>query len=279
MRLAGVVTLYHPDDEVFGNILSYADALDMLYVCDNSEEPAQELGRRLEERKNVRYLAFGENKGIAYPLNQVLKEAGDCDWLLTMDQDSRFREGVFCQYLRAVQKILQQKTKCGAFAVRLSGDEPGGEPFCQEVPFAVTSGSLIHVRTALQVGGFDEALFIDEVDHEFCYRLRLHGYKILRVNSVVMEHSIGHSERRRFLWMAPVVYHHPPIRKYYITRNRIYVQKKYPEVRKRYLYLILKNFITVLLYETQKAKKIRYMLRGLYDGLSGRMGKWGQGIS
>ncbi len=39
MKLAGVVTLYHPDDEVLGNIESYLSALEVLYVMDNTETP------------------------------------------------------------------------------------------------------------------------------------------------------------------------------------------------------------------------------------------------
>ena len=39
MKLAGVVTLYHPDDEVLGNMKSYMSALDVLYVMDNTETP------------------------------------------------------------------------------------------------------------------------------------------------------------------------------------------------------------------------------------------------
>lgn len=39
MKLAGVVTLYHPDDEVLGNIESYLSSLEVLYVMDNTETP------------------------------------------------------------------------------------------------------------------------------------------------------------------------------------------------------------------------------------------------
>lgn len=34
MKLAGVVTLYYPDDEVLGNMEFYLSALDVLYVMD-----------------------------------------------------------------------------------------------------------------------------------------------------------------------------------------------------------------------------------------------------
>lgn len=39
--LAGVVILYHPDKKVFENIEQYRDALDILFVLDNTENPSE----------------------------------------------------------------------------------------------------------------------------------------------------------------------------------------------------------------------------------------------
>lgn len=63
MKLAGVVTLYHPDDEVLGNIESYLSALEVLYVMDNTETLDS---RWAEKQPHVKYVAFHDNKGISY---------------------------------------------------------------------------------------------------------------------------------------------------------------------------------------------------------------------
>ena len=42
MILAGVVTLYNPDKDVVGNLLSYASFLGHFYIFDNSPSPHEE---------------------------------------------------------------------------------------------------------------------------------------------------------------------------------------------------------------------------------------------
>lgn len=39
MKIAGVVTLYHPDMRIIANINTFLDQLDYLYVLDNTESP------------------------------------------------------------------------------------------------------------------------------------------------------------------------------------------------------------------------------------------------
>lgn len=58
MKLAGVVTLYHPDDEVLGNIESYLSALEVLYVMDNTETPDPRWASWAEQQPHVKYVAF-----------------------------------------------------------------------------------------------------------------------------------------------------------------------------------------------------------------------------
>ena len=45
-----------------------------------------------------------------------------------------------------------------------------------------------------KVGGFFEDLFIDGVDIDFCYLIRKHGFRILRINSIQLLHELGHSQ-------------------------------------------------------------------------------------
>ena len=36
----------------------------------------------------------------------------------------------------------------------------------------MTSGNLLNLKIAEKIGDFEEKLFIDEVDHDYCYRIR-----------------------------------------------------------------------------------------------------------
>ena len=42
-----------------------------------------------------------------------------------------------------------------------------------------------------KIGGFDEKLFIDGVDFDFCIRMRKAGYGILRSNNVYLLQEVG----------------------------------------------------------------------------------------
>jgi len=91
--IAGVVVLYNPDPIVIQNIQSYLPFLYVLYVIDNSESPNMNIVEQLRELgEKIKYIALGENRGVAYALNlgATLAIESGADWLLTMDQDSSF---------------------------------------------------------------------------------------------------------------------------------------------------------------------------------------------
>ena len=73
--------------------MSYLEFLQTSYVIDNSEIPHSNIVDELcKFDRKVKYIAYGENKGIACALNlgATLAIESGADWLVTMDQDSRF---------------------------------------------------------------------------------------------------------------------------------------------------------------------------------------------
>ncbi|MBQ7497088.1 MAG: glycosyltransferase [Selenomonas sp.] len=246
-------------------------------MLDNSADSHESEAHELSQGGDVRYHHFPDNRGIAWPLNYVLQALGQMDgWVLTLDQDSFFAPGVLACYIKTAESFLATDENVALFAPDWGGGalQPQGDGNSIEyVSKAITSGSLVCLEAARSVGGYNEELFIDEVDYDLCYRLRRHGYHIARINTVVLEHHVGKTERHHLLWMHPVVYHHPALRKYYITRNRIYIQRHYPELFWESLRLNVRMFFLVLLFEDDKLSKVLMMLRGLWDGLRGRMGK------
>src|SRR5437016_4565785 len=59
----------------------------------------------------------------------------------------------------------------------------------QETEHLITSGSIINL--AARTGGFDEHLFIDMVDIEYCYKSIAAGYKIIQFKNILLEHRLG----------------------------------------------------------------------------------------
>lgn len=56
------------------------------------------------------------------------------------------------------------------------------------VDFCITSGSFVNLSVWKQIGKYDEFLFVGLVDNEYCKRVILNGYKILRLNEMLMDH-------------------------------------------------------------------------------------------
>ena len=96
MKILGIVTLYNPPKEVGENLSSYAPFLDGLYLWDNTAGGSN-VDSLLppEVAKRVLMHRRGRNVGIAMALNAAIDLALKEGYthLLTMDQDSRFKEG------------------------------------------------------------------------------------------------------------------------------------------------------------------------------------------
>lgn len=231
MKLAGIVILYDPPENIFCNIATYIDDVDILYIFDNSIVYNNCIPEKYTEK--AIYIHTGVNEGIAKCLNQALdftKKAG-IEYLLAMDQDSSFNEGDMNQYL----KLLTQENhseNISMFGIRyypLRKNEKKETVYNQLI---ITSGSIINVTTAIKMGGFDENLFIDGVDTEFCLKSFKIGFKTACYNQICLKHLLGDEKKVKTpLFQNKYRKFHNPIRLYYIVRNHLYCREKYPEFK------------------------------------------------
>lgn len=207
-------------------------------------------------------------------MNRALQVAKGYDFLLTMDQDSYFLPGMMDKYKHEVELLEKSNPqKIGVYSVNFDQRVDPVVPGYKKINVAITSGSIVPIRIAKSIGGFDENLFIDEVDSEFCYRVRHCGYDVIELTSVVLKHSLGHQTFHQIFGIHYNTYNHNALRKYYMARNRVYVMRKYPEIRKTYIKYTIKDIIKVLLAENQKIHKLHYIIKGIKDGIMDKMGK------
>ena len=272
ISLAGFVTLYNPNDNVFNNIQTYIDDIDVLYVVDNSDIVNNNLVNLLRKNAKIQYINFGENKGIAYPLNFILNKVQDYDFILTMDQDSHFKPNMMNKYKTNIALWAGKDNSIGVFAA--DNTELIHNVKYQFEQRVMMSGNVLKPGIAQLVGGFNENLFIDEVDHEFCYRLRQFGYKILIFYEVKMEHHLGNIKRHN-IWVGNFnTTNHCSIRRYYMARNMLYVMNEYHDVRMKYFNDFIKMLIKIILVENNKLEKIKYIIKGIHDYRHGKFGKY-----
>lgn len=145
---------------------------------------------------------------------------------------------------------------------------------CQTVDFLITSGSLIALNTFESVGLFDESLFIDNVDIEWCLRAAKQGYFCAGVSSAILMHHLGESVVNLF---GRSVHTHKPLRLYYRFRNSLLLYKRgyIPlcwKLRDGW-FLCLKTVFYAFIAHS-RIQSIEMMTRGLWHGLLGVHGKY-----
>lgn len=278
--VAASFVLYNPNENLLENIKSCINQVNKIYLVDNSDK---ELNKNLEEffrcEKKINHIRLNKNLGIAEALNIALKKADEegFKFLLTLDQDSKVSENMVVQLCEVISKD-EKIALLTPEHFDPSQHEKQSDGKIEDIMYTMTSGNLVRISAAKAVGGFDSKLFIDHVDHEFCLRLKHNGYKIKKVSSVILYHKLGNSEVKRYFGINFYPSNHNPIRIYYRTRNRLYVDNKYkkifPDYVKEDFRHFMREFLDMMVCEKQKLKKIRMMIKGYFHYKKGKFGQY-----
>lgn len=266
---AGIV-LYNPDLlRLNENIRAIMPQVECLILIDNGSNNIQLIKETYAELDRIYLVENNENKGVAVALNQIMKISSErnAEWTLLLDQDSVCPSDIIDKYKRYVD-INNLAIICPSIIDRNPGSQVVNENLEFEfIKETITSGTLLNNEIWFKVGDFNEKMFIDYVDLEYCKRIRVNGYLILRINDISLLHEIGHRKVYKFLWKNVSTYEHSAFRKYYITRNTLYYSYKYRDEESLLIsYLkIMKRFLIVILYESNKKEKARAMLKGIID--------------
>jgi rhamnosyltransferase len=282
-EICAVVVTYFPKAECADNFAALASQVGKVLVVDNGST-AETLGpvEAAAQRVGATVVRMGSNLGIATALNAGLAMARKegFRWLATFDQDSQCTPGMIEEMGRVRESYPHPDQlaiispsyvdRAQGFAVRERRSEATGEGW-RILPTTMTSGNLVNVEIATAVGGFDDSLFIDSVDHEFCLRLRGHGYRVVEATRATLLHSLGTMQRRRFLFRLIKTTNHPAVRRYYQSRNRLLIWRQYWRQEPKWVAQDIRRFVFesmyILLYEKQVRPKLSMIARGLRDGM------------
>jgi len=269
MKITGCVILYNPEiNELLYNISTYIKYINLLIIFDNSTDTINNSKNKAiveSQFNNIIYLTFNENKGIAYALNYAAEYAIERknEFLLMMDQDSYFPNNCFKNYLEYIKEQDEIALFCPMY--------PGESINSKQV---YTSGSILKLDKFNYVGKFDEKLFIDEVDGDYTYRLLKNGLKIKKVTNINIEHKLGNKISKTIYNKTFYSDNHNALRKYYISRNRIYLMLRRPRLFNVYIKDSIKKFICFIIVENQKMIKAKMIFLGIVHGIIGKMGKY-----
>lgn len=278
MKLISSIVTYKPDlQRLKQNVAAIDPQVDEIVVVDNGSKNVADVIGSLSGYNNIHFIKNKDNMGIATALNeaaQYAKEQG-YEWIITLDQDSVAPSNLVETYL-PYTKDKSIGMLCCKIIDRNFGELDINKRHnhgCEEVPMCITSASMMNIKAWDEVGGFPEDFFIDSVDFDICLSMREHGYKIVRTNDTALLHEVGHSEIRHSFGKDRQIYHHNPIRYYYMVRNGIFLGKRHHFVIKA-TYRVFRMAFFTLLYDDRRIQKARMMLKGLYHAIINRYGEY-----
>lgn len=291
--VCGVVVTYHPDADVADNLRAVARECSAVVVIDNGSTD-EEL-KPLEACGAATILRLGCNLGVAAALNlgAVWARERGYAWGLAFDQDSRPEPG-----MAGALWATQQRTGAAVVGptVREQAANPSGyrwvvpHPWmrglfhrvgCRDadlvgVTMVVTSGSLFDLEMWSRIGRFDEGLFIDYVDVDYCLRVLRAGRIIAVSAEAVLHHRLGNRTSVRVLGAEVRPMGHAAFRHYYMARNRCATWRRHalaiPHWAAFDCCFAIFNTMRVLAFENAKIEKLRMIIRGMWDGVRGRSG-------
>lgn len=267
------IVLYNPNIErLRENLNAVFDQVEKIFLVDNASANLADIKILLQEFSNCDLVVNKENVGVAKALNQLfeLADTNGFQWLLTLDDDSVCDENMVPSLFAYIQRENAGIVCPVAVDDKMRSGTRETEVPVEEMEDCITAGSLTSIKAWKNIGGFDNRMFIDFVDIEFCLRLRLNGYKILRVNDVCVHQQYGNIVGAfSFLEKEWYLFGYSPMRVYYSVRNQIYYMKKHRKkinVRKQSLYLI--GYIGKrLVFEKDRIKSFVAICRGIKDGI------------
>lgn len=273
MKVAGIVIIYEPNEEVIGNITSWSDEVDFVYLIDNSKNRHEELLKI----KNARYFHLKKNRGLCGGMNYGCRKAinDGMDYLAALNQDTWISKGEISKLFKTISGI-EGKAVCGTNfkyiyrkrGKRIFSNESAYDKSRRTVPWVIMAGCAFSSKAFMESGGFDEKLFIDNLDIDFCLRLRKKGYDIIRLGDIYIFQEPGNTVRKK---VGNRVFHISGLsaeRRYLTFRNERYLRKKWQTDYNEYRLKLYKHIISIIFFESNKVNKLINCLKGWCDGLS-----------
>jgi rhamnosyltransferase len=276
--IGATIILYKPDMSLTENLIqSAAQQVDVISIVDNSPIPTA----IFVNNDNFHYHHFPKNIGIAAAHNIGLRDlrTAGCTFGMLLDQDSIIDDDFAFRLssLLVASKVENRPLVAIGPRIICSFSEKTVKPRVQReisvyenlvcVTQIISSGMMIDLCKLELIGFKDERLFIDGVDHEWCWRARAQDLLVAIAQNVEMVHKLGDA-RSKFAGVTYKV--GSPVRLYYQFRNILILARRgyVPNYWKTRNILVLPiRFFTNSLLQNNKRERIKYMLCGLWDGL------------
>jgi rhamnosyltransferase len=277
MTTALVIVLFCPTDNDIHHIQHVSQQYPGVIV-DNSEE------RHFESQQVnlMNYIFLGQNKGIAHAQNvgiQHILQHIPSDYIVFMDQDSRWEDDYVQKITSEYGSLLEKGIRLSALGPMVYRRETGEEykSIIHKKTFLnddfilrkhiISSGCCIRRELFQEAGTFEDMLFIDFVDDEWCWRANAKGYVCGITPHVRISHSIGRKEIHIGKYVIIIS---APFRYYYQYRNYLILARRgYVPLQWKISYAIkyFARFFYFPVFVDNGKECWKFMWRGIKDGI------------
>lgn len=284
-----VIPVYRPSSLLLDRVAAVAPQVARVIVVDDGSVGSTETTDLLE-RTGTRVVRHPDNRGIAAALNTGIALALEdgADAVLTLDQDTLLPGG----YVDSCCAVLDAAESSGLILGAVAAGAVNGQPMLPHeyvdgiglMAYAIQSGLLITRRAIEACGPFDERLFIDLVDTEFCLRMWNAGFGIAAALGTDIDHELGVPKPARVFGYRRMrdgeertYNYHSPFRQYYITRNGIDVAIRYARRDPRWAFGSLRHdlvgFVIGFLAGPSRGRHLAAAALGAAHALRGKRGR------
>jgi rhamnosyltransferase len=238
-------------------------------LVDNNPQPLHgQSGMACEWEILYNFNRGGIAGGLNYGINHV-QQLG-CKWITLLDQDSRIPSDQICRLLEPWQAFSlnsqlvvgpsiwdeQRQTRHGRWQASTTAFE--------KTRLLISSGTTFRSSDWGLLGSLHEDLFIDFVDHAWCFRAQARGFQLLQHAEVILRQQFGVEHPNRLCRRLGLQLYSPE-RHFYGLRNLrwlclqpyIPLDLKIKELTK----MLIKPWLW-LLFEPRRLANLKAIVRG-----------------
>ncbi len=269
-ELVLICVLYNPTQECINKWLSFNQCMPNCIFIDNSDQKNNYYGLQ-------NYISLQSNLGIAKAQNRGIEKAKELGYkyVCFFDQDSNIPSDLVVSLFNEYRLLKLSGIKIGGLGPSLREINTGklykgfethsDNP--KEVSCLISSGTLTDMSVIDDVGFFSDELFIDLVDHEWCWRAKSKGYKLFISSKNILQHQVG---RKTINFLGYPILISAPFRYYYQYRNTLWLIKcdyvpniwKYKVLVRRFI-----EFFIIPFYTGDFSLTIKNIFKGIIAGL------------
>lgn len=227
-----IVVLYNPSKQQVDRLIKLSANYHVIAVDNTCSDKMT----YCLQKKGLEHIVLGENKGIAKAQNIGIERCKtlNAKYVLFLDQDTvidmTFPKLLLNDYLFlsssssaviAIGPEVYDKDTMSTYKSYENVNKREKKLIC--VPTLISSGTLMPIDAFTKVGLMEEKLFIDYVDHEWCWRASANGYKCYMDMNVRIAHKVGNNTIS--LCGFPFIVS-SPFRYFYQYRNSLWLMRR-----------------------------------------------------